>query len=340
MKLCQLARPLTILFLSFMVSACSHFKTVDDSPSLNESAIAQNLLYTLSMLKEVSPWQTAVQVSKPSTDFGHHVESGLVELGYAIRRVSADQGRHYVRYAGEQVHDETGKYIRYRVAIGDVSVERFYDVDGTLTYPISVMTVKGAAAQEVALNDAIFKHGMGGSVSSVSFIRDNGSEDILHADTGSGSAIEKSAPKSTNKLTLANAAALDPATKKNMYETRESNFSAVFVNYRDVKREILVFPNDSLFLDDHNREIIAQYANSIRSDEDVISLIGCSHGKSNLNNGNSLLALGRANRVKEVLLSVGLKEEQVLDEGCWAPVHFDEMMPRRGVVMTLKRPKA
>ena len=350
MKLQRLARPL-VLILPFVLSACASLQTVKDTPTLDENVIAENLLYTLSTLEEVSPWQTAVQVSRPSTEFGEHIESGLVELGYAVRRVSADQGQHYVRYASEQVRNETGEFIRYRVAIGNVSVERFYDLDGAVTYPISTITVNGAAIQDVSINDEIFSK-RDSTFTSASFIRSDGSNIQLadnsaptssYVDESTGfnePSFDVPSNEAAGRLSVAAAATLDPASKQNMYETGHSNFSSVFVNYDDVKRVILEFPNDSLYLGEDIRGIIARYANSIRSDEDVISLIGCSHGKSDLNNGNSLLALGRANRVKEELLSVGVKDEQVLDEGCWAPVHFDEKMPRRGVVMTLKRPKA
>ena len=356
MKFQRLACPL-VLLMPLVLSACANLQTAKNTPTLDENAIAENLLYTLSTLDEVSPWQTAVQVSQPNTEFGEHVEAGLVELGYAVRRVSADQGQHYVRYASEQVNNETGEFIRYRVAIGNISVERFYDLDGAVTYPVSAITVTGATVQDVSINDDIYKK-HDSTLSSASFIRGDGRDNVQLADNSASinsvptrsyineptgineSSFDSSSSEATGGLNVATAATLDPAKKQNMYETGHSNFSSVFVNYDDVKRVILEFPNDSLYLDEDIRDIIARYANSIRSDEDVISLIGCSHGKSDLNNGNSLLALGRANRVKEELLSVGVKDEQVLDEGCWAPVHFDEKMPRRGVVMTLKRPKA
>ena len=356
MKFQRLARPL-VLLMPLVLSACANLQTAKNTPTLDENAIAENLLYTLSTLDEVSPWQTAVQVSQPNTEFGEHVEAGLVELGYAVRRVSADQGQHYVRYASEQVNNETGEFIRYRVAIGNISVERFYDLDGAVTYPVSAITVTGATVQDVSLNDDIFKK-HDSTFSSASFARGDGGDSVQLADNSAStnsvptrsfineptdineSSFDGPSSEATGGWNVAAAATLDPARKQNMYETGHSNFASVFVNYDDVKRVILEFPNDSLYLGEDIRGIIARYANSIRSDEDVISLIGCSHGKSDLNNGNSLLALGRANRVKEELLSVGVKDEQVLDEGCWAPVHFDEKMPRRGVVMTLKRPKA
>ena len=180
MKFQRLARPL-VLLMPLVLSACANLQTAGNKPTLDENAIAENLLYTLSTLDEVSPWQTAVQVSQPNTEFGEHVEAGLVELGYAVRRVSADQGQHYVRYASEQVHNEAGEFIRYRVAIGNISVERFYDLDGAVTYPVSAITVTGATVQDVSLNDDVFKK-HDSTVSSASFIRGDGSDNVQLAD--------------------------------------------------------------------------------------------------------------------------------------------------------------
>ena len=47
-----------------------------------------------------------------------------------------------------------------------------------------------------------------------------------------------------------------------------------------------------------------------------------SHGKSELKNGNSVLAVGRANRVKEAFVFAGVDNGKVLDQGCWAASIF------------------
>ena len=85
-----------------------------------------------------------------------------------------------------------------------------------------------------------------------------------------------------------------------------------------------------------NKDLITSYAKAMR-ETDVISVVGCSHGKTDLKNGNQVLALGRAHRVKEALILAGVMHHQILDEGCWASEDFDSVMPARGVLMTLKR---
>lgn len=127
------------------------------------------------------------------------------------------------------------------------------------------------------------------------------------------------------------------SVKANFYDTLVSHYDDVFTDYEDVDQSILVFPNDSLRLGDDNKLIIEQYVEAMNPETDLMSVIGCSHGNTEVSNGNSLLALGRANRVKEALLFSGLEHDKILEEGCWASETFDDVMPRRGVVLTLKR---
>ncbi len=122
----------------------------------------------------------------------------------------------------------------------------------------------------------------------------------------------------------------------NIYVTKQSRYQDIFKDYEVVDSSVLVFPNDSLLLGRDNKNAIRQYANSFNAETDVMSVIGCSHGATNLENGNGYLANGRAFRVKEEFLSVGLTPKQVLEEGCWADVAYPAM-PARGVLLQHKR---
>jgi len=148
----------------------------------------------------------------------------------------------------------------------------------------------------------------------------------------------KAAPGKQESL-AGNAPVLATAVRQNMYETLESNYSTVFVEYDDVLTTTLIFKNDSMRLGHKNKTVINEYVAQMNPDTDVLSVIGCSHGNTMINNGNSLLALGRASRVKEAFLFAGLNHDRILEEGCWAPRLFDAM-PSRGVVLTLKRKKS
>jgi len=132
------------------------------------------------------------------------------------------------------------------------------------------------------------------------------------------------------------AAAASPDSH-NMYETGQSVYQSRLLGYGEVRKEILVFGNDSMLLGRENKSTVLDILQTYNPDTDLISLIGCSHGKTSIEDGNKKLAQGRARRVKEEFLLAGLDGNQVLDEGCWANVHFDEKMPRRGVVVIHQR---
>ena len=124
--------------------------------------------------------------------------------------------------------------------------------------------------------------------------------------------------------------------RQNMYETRRSNYAPLFAEYEDLRQDTLIFPNDSLVLGEANKRLIADYARDLDPATDVLSVIGCSHGRTAIDNGNEVLAIGRANRVKEAFVFAGLDHDQVLEESCWAGT-YHEVFPKRGVVVTLKR---
>jgi len=114
----------------------------------------------------------------------------------------------------------------------------------------------------------------------------------------------------------------------NMYETRESAYKSMFDDsdqrYDNVSSQILIFPNDSLVLGKQNKHYLFDLAERVRHSEDIVRVVGCSHGNTQLSNGNEKLAKGRAIRVKEELMLAGVEESAVLHEACWANVHFDE----------------
>ena len=98
----------------------------------------------------------------------------------------------------------------------------------------------------------------------------------------------------------------------------------------------MVFPNDSLRMGAANKRRAAELAVAFDPERDVISVLGCSHGRTAIDNGNEVLANGRALRVKEELVLAGIAGERVLEEGCWAG-SAHERLPGRGVVVTHKR---
>ncbi len=294
----------------------------------DQKLIAENLVNSLAQFPHLNPLLATVQALKPSSSFDRTVEDELRERGYKIERVNSPEGLFRVSSEVKQGGTGAGEQTLYVLSIGQVSAERAYEVIADKTVPVSEQIIRGTRARKVSLNDDIFEVPQS-QYSEVAFRSYDGPgiDDVL-------------APP---KLGAANASwwtrEQKTAVKKNIYETMASNYQDVFAGYVDVDQSILVFPNDSLRLGDVNKGIIERYVAEMDPDTDILSVIGCSHGETEINNGNSLLALGRANRVKEALMFSGLEHDQILDEGCWAPQLFDDVMPRRGVVLTLKRLK-
>jgi len=290
----------------------------------NNDLVASNLIFALTQLDEVRPLQTTIQINEPITELGKTIEGRLRDAGYGIQKVRSDQGPHYVRYKYEDSTTEKGAVTRYTMSIGSLIVERDFSVEGGSILPDSAMVITGAEETDIELNDNIFA-GTGTSY-----------EDDVIFEAAAEPVITE---VGTDNPRLVNANQGVQSIKKNLYDTRTSNYAGLFADYEDVESEILIFANDSMNLGKKNKDVVKRYVSRMNPDTDVISVIGCSHGKSSIANGNSVLAIGRANRVKEAFVIAGVEYGKVLDEGCWAPRHFDEMMPRRGVVLTLKRLK-
>jgi len=148
------------------------------------------------------------------------------------------------------------------------------------------------------------------------------------------------AVKSENVLASANKIESDDpfAEVHNMYDTGKSRYDDIFQSYEVISSDVLVFPNDSLVLGVVNKQSVKQLIEVFNPSTDLVSVIGCSHGKSKIKNGNAYLANNRAFRVKEEFVAFGMDDKHVLEEGCWAGTPFAKM-PARGVLVQHKRLK-
>ena len=97
-----------------------------------------------------------------------------------------------------------------------------------------------------------------------------------------------------------------PLIKRNVLEIGQSNFASVTQDYEELSTNVLVFANDSLRLGAENKAMIGALAEQFDPSSDLLALMGCSNGPSARTNGNEHLAIGRANRVKEELIGLGI----------------------------------
>ena len=311
------------------LQGCSVFAPRDAAPEVDLDRIAQNLVYTLVQLPETNPLTTTVQVADPVTPFGEEVVALIREAGYGIQSVPDDRGRNYLRYRVQRTASEIGTETRYAVSIGEVGVERAYEtVDGRLL-PVSEQRVSGSASRGIDTNDDLFDPTGEASLPSAALFDDELAPALADAATGTLTPIEieRDAPPPDS---------FGSRVKQNLYDGLSSNYAELFADYGDVDTVDISFPNDSMRLGHEQKRIIEGYAARLRPATDLLSVIGCSHGNTTITNGNSVLAIGRANRVKEALIYAGVPPEAVLDEGCWAS-GYHAVFPKRGVVLTLKR---
>ena len=124
---------------------------------------------------------------------------------------------------------------------------------------------------------------------------------------------------------------------QNVMELQQSNFEDLFADMAFVSEKVLTFANDSTVMGDVNKVRLQELVDDFEAESDLFSLVGCSLGQTNYAGGQEGLARGRAKRVREELLYAGIPEDRIVEEGCWAEEAFDIRMPRRGVVVTLKR---
>lgn len=328
-----------LLIAVFVVTGCSldtfSLKNIMAPWSDQELAydkIAENLVSSLKQLSELNPDTTAVRVSDTENVFDVELKHALTQSGFDTDPMSDNANVLLVSSEIRKAFTVAGRHKVFSINMGNVSIARAYAVVDGATAPITSQFIMGTQAQDIEINDELFDTPDRG-LASVEFRTPESDQKLRVMPTSLEQADEQAEP-----LLLAANNDSD-ARKQNYFETGESNYGGLFDEYDDVVSSVLIFPNDSLRLGNSNKAIIDQYVSKLNPETDVLSVLGCSLGTTKIANGNSLLAIGRANRVKEAFLFSGLAHNQVLEEGCWAPEFVQMELPSRGVVVTLKRKK-
>lgn len=288
---------------ALVLSACQTAPVEPDGATASAPKIAA-ADFALKLQNTIAPesFDHALYLAAPGTAFGRSLSDELSKSGFDIASGPGNNAE-LVEYEISSLQTKDGTSSEYRVMIGDLSMSRNYLTDSSGTYPATPLTTEIASSN---------------SLNAV--------------------ATTAPAPIVVNDPVAADLPAdLESVQRKNLYKTRKSAFGDYVIGYDGVYKQILDFPNDSLKLTPETVKELQAISIMYKSGTDVVSVIGCSHGDTELDNGNALLAIGRSKRVRYALADLGVPEDRILDEGCWAPVHFDEMMPRRGVVIELKR---
>jgi len=287
----------------------------------NLSLIAENLVNTLGLLDSINEMTTTFQMVPPTTRFGNAVFKAVEDKGYGIQLVSGDLGRSFLRYKAEISQTETGMLESYSLTVGQTSIERQYAVVNGRTVPASAVTLRSDETIDTDIDDQLFTASFDPKYSSIIAIN-NGMPKIEENKRG---------------FQVVTSGDLRKTGEANVFDVGHSNYSSLFEGYVDVERQTLVFPNDSLRLGEANKQKLMSLAERIDPETDLISVIGCSHGRTKIRNGNQILAEGRTHRVTESLMFAGLSADLILDEACWGKTYWDDAVPRRGVICQLMR---
>lgn len=340
---------LCLISALFLITACTTPGTVSSTPAVQTLATPNPVMPTdrtilLDMLSVVTqifdPFDTTLQVNNADTDptLQHFIDK-LVSSGYGIQRVSADQGANYVSLTRSVNKPERVDVVTFNVTIGAVEIERDYTIPSrNVVAPASKVRLSGTRVA-VAVNDKASgrKQITDPSLSQAEYFAS------LNLDT-QAPVISLITPKLVRQVSARTADGPTLRTLNtsnvevnNLFHGGESAFSSLLDDYNKIQRQIIVFGDDSLVLGETNKSLLDQFVESQYQRGDIISLVGCSNGPTSLEIGNEGLALGRAKRVTVALMTRGVEREQVLNEGCWAPVSAGDAFPNRGVVLELWR---
>lgn len=322
-----------IAVLVTLTTSCASFGFRNNSRLSEDQAelVSRDFVTAISKLRGFRPRETTVQFHSPSTDFAKKLHDTMRGAGYGLQVLPKDEfGPNHVSYVSEQFESPDGTTVAYEVTVGKVKLGREYEIRLGRVFPVAALSVKGANESGIGnVDNSIFKDTDSGRWMPVPTYNE---PVVIVGDTRN----PQSDIANTNSLgRLKSEIAAPSKPKVNMAALGESNYSSLFKLYDPTRKEILVFPNDSLTMGRGNKKTLASIANQFDPNTDVISVIGCSHGKTNIDNGNALLANGRASRVKEELIMSNISPDSIYDEGCWAPNGLKDMPPR-GVIVTLR----
>jgi len=316
-----------------------------------DTVVVESLVGVLA--QALDPVTTTVQVSRGGDDpTTRRLVDALAARGFGIQRVAADQGAHFLEHDSEREPLKGGdSTLRWRVALGPVEVRRDFTLgrDGTLA-TASPIRLTGVRTELAA--DTLDHPGLD--------IADAAHQRV---DYVAGTALDMPAPIiALVTPEIVERTALDltrvPGGRRveprpsvqglnasrvetgNLFYDATSNFGSTLDGLERVERRVVVFADDSLVLGPANRRMIVEFVERDVTEDDLLGLVGCSNGPTRLEIGNEGLALGRAARVVEELIALGIARERIFDEGCWAPVSVGERFPGRGVVIELWRAPA
>ncbi|MEE9335107.1 MAG: hypothetical protein V3U65_13545 [Granulosicoccaceae bacterium] len=348
---------LSISSVGVVLTGCNAFKVKPAGSNVvaasqaqankSDELIAIDLVNALVQFKGMHPSVAQLSMTPPTTGFSSALQAVLSAAGYSLSGQVQQNAHKVTSVTTLGATEKTGHHRTYILSVGEIKIKRDYFLQDRGVTPSSNLYIQGADASQIVLHDNLFNESTVPLVADSAPVTPVQAEPVAVIDAPASTTPD--AVATTLPLPSTQPAASRPSrdllvqeartSSENMYERGGSNFNQVFEEFYDVKSLTVVFANDSLRLGDAGKTSINRFLSTFDRDTDVVSVVGCSHGRTSLIDGNKRLAIGRATRVAEALINAGVQQEKILNEGCWAPRPFDEVFPRRGVVLTLKREK-
>ncbi len=308
-------------------------------------SVAQDFAISLATLSDTRTTSLSMQAPLQSRGFAAALQKALREEGFVVAENYSEDALP-VTYNIESVTHEKGSSERYALTVGPLVIMREYQRHNDDVYPVSAFEIDNTldpvgidSTADAVVAEAPTQPQPQPQPKAQAQAPSDPFAELVDSAAAIETAMVSPLPE-PEPVSPGLPHDIESVERKNMYKTRVSAFGEFTQGYESIEKEVLIFPNDSLHITDDAGSTLEALSGQFRADSDVFSVIGCSHGKTELENGNALLAVGRSKRVKQFLIEQGVPVNRILDEGCWAPVHFDEVMPRRGVLVELKRDTA
>jgi len=332
-----LLRSILTLILVTVLIVTSGCKSIGKSAEYQEvgvgtALVSRDMLYALMQI--LPPDDTTIQYRKANSEFGTELGKGLKELGYGLQLMNADQGPMFLTYSQSlKSSNRNGNSTQFTLFVGDIGLTRLYtDVPGGGVVPKGAMKVYGSDTP-IQLSTELFPN----QSVEVEYIKNEPAvieeSAIVVVDQNVLDAISQLKNSAIPTYTALN---FQSEEVENVALLGKSNFTELDTDYRVVRKDVVIFPNDSMLLLNKGREQIKKLVGLYREGSDVFRLIGCSHGPTSAEGGNQGLALGRSERIAKELISRKVSKADIRDEGCWAGEAISDW-PGRGVVVELQR---
>lgn len=316
-------------------SACSHFPTINsNTTNTNHHAMLEDVLSVMPQVLE--PRTNSIQFGPTENDaLNTKAARTLAKAGYGVQRVTADQGVNFFSILQEET---ANGLTSMRVSVGDIEITRLYEKRNKTVIPAGPFELAGT---RVRIDPTLSKLGAGSKTDSIATNVEYTS--IAPIDGGiptisllSDNIIQGVVSDATNAPGYKSINASRLEINNRFYD--EAGAFATLLNQRErIAREIIIFPNDSMRLGEEGKRRITQLLRRFSERQDLINVVGCSNGHTNLKIGNEGLALGRAKRITEELLAMGVPSRSILDDACWSGDSDEERFPNRGVVVDVMR---